>query len=124
MITFISSRKTRSFRQSLWKIRKAKRKTRRRANTILNFAIVPLASLGTTEGGQEGGLEVDRGGEEGTILAEGIVGGTMLPGHKPLLHLHKKATPYLFNPPTPLLTSQMTGQVITREYTINLHTTR
>ena len=61
----------------------AKRKTREKANIILNFAIAPLASLGTTEGGLVGGLVVDQGGEVGSILEEVMVGGTMPPGHKP-----------------------------------------
>ena len=125
MITFISSRQTRSFRKSLWKRRKAmaKRKTRKRANITLNFAIAKLASLGTTEGGLVGGLEVDLGAEEGTILEEGIVGGTMPPGqgHKPSLS-KKRSSPTCSIPHPPPSTTQMTGEVITREYTIYLHT--
>ena len=124
MITFISFRKTRSFRKSLRKRRRAmeKRKTRKRANITLNFAIAKLASLGTTEGGLVGGLEVDLGAEEGTILEEGIVGGTMPPGqgHKPSPS-KKRSSPTCSIPPPPS-TTQMTGEVITREYTIYLQT--
>ena len=103
---------------------KAKRKTRKKANITLSSAIAPLASLGITEVAPEGGLVVDLGVEEGTILEEGIVGGTMLPmlpRHKPLLHIQN---PLLVQSPQPPLDISNDGEVITREYAINLHTTK
>jgi hypothetical protein len=84
----------------------AKRKTRKRANIILNIAIAPLASHGITEGGLEGGLEVDLV-EEDTILEEGTVGGIMPHGPKPPFPL-QKLNSYLFNPPNPLDNSNLT----------------
>ena len=75
----------------------ARRKTRiraKRANITLNSAIAPLANPGTTEGGLVGGLVVDLGGEVGTILEEGTVGGIIPRGPKPPLQLLLVQSPH------------------------------